>query len=348
MSNLTPKQIAIYSSLIIGLELAVLLLIAFLVPGIPQIVSIVVIPIILFITASITFNFFIGRFIYDRIKIIYKNIHQLMTQKEENPVNLHNNIIDEVENDVIEWADRKQKEIEALRETDNYRKEFMGNVTHELKTPIFNIQGYLHTLIDNGLQDEKVNLEFLHKCANNLDRLNDIVEDLDTIYMLESSNLILEETEFDIVQLAVEVLDSLEIQADANDIQLKMLNPVAKPIIVLADRERISQVLNNLVVNSIKYGSDTEGNTEIAIYDSHTHILVEVTDNGPGIEELHLPRLFERFYRVDKSRSRSKGGTGLGLSIVKHLLEAHGQNVSVRSSPGVGTTFGFTLATTSK
>lgn len=344
MSNLTPRQIAIYSSLTIALELVALLAIVFLVPNIPTIASIIIIPGILFITAGIIFNFFIVRFIYDRIKIIHKNIHPLMTNKEDNIVKYHNNIIEEVENEVMEWADEKQREIEALRETEIYRKEFMGNATHELKTPIFNIQGYLHTLIDSGLQDEKVNIEFLHKCAKNLERLNNIVEDLDTIYLLESNNLVLDQIDFDIVMLALEVIESLEMQADANDITLRLKNTSLKPIQVTADRERIRQVLNNLIINSIKYGSETEGVTEIGFYDTDDQILVEIVDNGPGIEKEHLPRLFERFYRVDKSRSRAKGGTGLGLSIVNHILDAHSQTLNVRSSPGMGSTFGFTLS----
>jgi two-component system phosphate regulon sensor histidine kinase PhoR len=223
-----------------------------------------------------------------------------------------------------------------------YRRDFIGNVSHELKTPIFNIQGYLYTLLDGGLDDEKIRLAYLEKAADNVDRLEQIVEDLTTIAKLEEGALQLKWEKFNVAELAQEVLEDLSMMAAEHGVRLGLKEEQAKTFSVKADRERIRQVLTNLVTNSIKYGQ-SNGRTLIGFYDLETDILVEVSDDGRGIAPEHLPRLFERFYRVDYGRSRDAGGTGLGLSIVKHILEAHHQTIHVRSTVGVGSTFGFTL-----
>lgn len=301
-------------------------------------------PVLNFFIGLVLLNYFIEKFIYRKIKVIYKTIHNLKAPKNSAPINvdLDKEILSRVEDEVLEWSNRKLKEIEDLKTSANYRKEFLGNVSHELKTPIFNIQGYLHTLIDGGLEDEKINKSYLYKASQNLDRLTTIVDDLETISQLETNTMALDITKFDVTKLIKEVFEGLEMQADLRDVALKFKEGSDKPFNVLADRERIRQVLTNLISNSVKYGKK-DGSTVIGIYDMHDNILVEVTDDGIGIDKKHLPRLFERFYRVDKSRSRDQGGTGLGLSIVKHIVEAHHQTINVRSTIGVGSTFGFTL-----
>lgn len=301
-------------------------------------------PVLNFLICLVLLNYFIEKFIYRKIKVIYKTIHNLKAPKNSAPINidLDKDMLNRVEDEVLEWSNRQLKEIEDLKTSANYRKEFLGNVSHELKTPIFNIQGYLHTLIDGGLEDEKINKSYLYKASQNLDRLTTIVDDLETISQLETNTMALEITKFDVTKLIKEVFEGLEMQADLRDVTLKFKEGSDKPFNVLADRERIRQVLTNLISNSIKYGKK-DGNTVIGMYDMHDNILVEVTDDGIGIDKKHLPRLFERFYRVDKSRSRDQGGTGLGLSIVKHIVEAHHQTINVRSTIGVGSTFGFTL-----
>ncbi|MFZ5552288.1 MAG: sensor histidine kinase [Bacteroidota bacterium] len=238
-------------------------------------------------------------------------------------------------------AERK-KEIEHLKKLETYRKEYIGNVSHELKTPVFNIQGYISTLLDGGLEDPNVNRKFLERAEKSVERMITIIEDLQTITQFETGQLVLEIENFDIVALSKDVCDVMEMRANTRNIKLSAREN-EKPIIVSGDRFRIRQVITNLIVNSIKYGKDN-GETRIKIRETDHHVMVEVTDNGIGIDKKHLPRLFERFYRVDKSRSRDAGGSGLGLSIVKHIVEAHGQTISVMSTEGVGSVFSFTLS----
>jgi len=236
----------------------------------------------------------------------------------------------------------RKKEVEHLKKLETYRKEYIGNVSHELKTPIFNIQGYISTLLEGGLEDPSVNRKFLEKAEKSVERMITIIEDLQTITQFETGQLVLDIENFDIVALAKDVCDAMEMRA-----KMKNMNLTAreneKPIIVSGDRFRIRQVLTNLVVNSIKYGNDG-GETRIKVRETDDKVLVEVSDNGIGINKKHLPRLFERFYRVDKSRSRDAGGSGLGLSIVKHIVEAHNQSINVMSTEGVGSVFSFTLS----
>jgi two-component system phosphate regulon sensor histidine kinase PhoR len=250
--------------------------------------------------------------------------------------------INEMEKEVRGWAEDESKEIEQLRTMERYRKEFLGNVSHELKTPIFNIQGYINTLLDGAIDDPEVTIRFLKKAAKSTDRIASLVEDLESISQLESGFLTMELEEFDINELIHDVFESLSMRAAEKNARIDFKEGCDVPFIVEADKDRIRQVITNLLVNSIKYGKEN-GYTLIGLYDMDENVLIEVTDNGIGIEEEHLPRLFERFYRVDKSRSRDAGGTGLGLAIVKHIIEAHNQTINVRSTKGIGTTFGFTL-----
>ena len=235
------------------------------------------------------------------------------------------------------------EEINILKDQENYRREFLGNVSHELKTPLFTIQGYILTLIEGALKDKKVRGKYLRRSAKGVDRLISIVKDLDLITQFESGIKTVDKTDFNIYELIENVYDLMEFESEKNNIKLLVNNENNTPVIVNADKERILQVLTNLVVNSIKYGKEG-GYTKVKVeeYDKD-RIIVRVKDNGEGIEDEHLPRLFERFYRIDKNRSRKKGGSGLGLSIVKHIIEAHQEQIFVESKIGQGTEFSFTL-----
>jgi two-component system phosphate regulon sensor histidine kinase PhoR len=282
-------------------------------------------------------------FIYRKIKLIYKTIHSMKTQKYDAVLgnfDWDKDPISEMNKEVIKWARDNKMEIDQLKKLADFRKEFLGNVSHELKTPIFNIQGYIHTLLDGALNDPEVNHRFLEKAAKSADRLSDLVADLLAISQLESGELTMETERFDITNLVKDVYE----QMGNNKIQLLIKEGCNLPFYVWADKYRIRQVLVNLISNSIKYGKDG-GTTTAAFYDMDENVLIEIADNGSGIDQEHLGRIFERFYRIDKSRSREsqEGGTGLGLAIVKHIIEAHKQSVNVRSSLETGTTFGFTL-----
>ena len=286
-------------------------------------------------------------FIYKKIKLIYKTIHSLKTQKYDAKLSNFDWKTDPIMNmnkEVINWARDQKEQMDELKKLAEFRKEFLGNVSHELKTPIFNIQGYIHTLIDGAIDDPDVNIRFLRKAAKSADRLSDLVADLLAISQLESGELIMEPERFDINALVKDIYEQFEVRAKDRGISLIVKEGCNKPFYVMADRYRIRQVLVNLVLNAIKYGNEN-GITTASYYDMDENILIEIGDNGDGIDQEHLPRIFERFYRVDKSRARESGpgGTGLGLAIVKHIIEAHNQSINVRSQLGQGTTFGFTL-----
>jgi two-component system phosphate regulon sensor histidine kinase PhoR len=251
-------------------------------------------------------------------------------------------VIQEVNSMVINWAKNKTKEIKKLRRLERYRKEFLGNVSHELKTPIFNIQGYVLTLLDGALDDPGINREYLEHAEKSINRMISIIEDLESIARLETGELSLELGDFDIVQLVKDVFELQEMIANRYEVMLTFDRKYEKPVHVHADRDRIMEVLNNLIANSIFYGNQG-GRTIVSFSEMGDTILIDVTDNGIGIYEEEIPRIFERFYRTDKSRSRDRGGTGLGLAIVKHIIEAHNQTITVRSTPGVGSSFSFTL-----
>jgi two-component system phosphate regulon sensor histidine kinase PhoR len=344
MKNATQKSIALLVSAVVAVLLfTIITLIRFsLDESIPLYISIII-PLLTFgITYPLVY-FTVEEFIYRRVKLIYKIINDLKTGKDVLKEKMEKtNILDDVQKQVIEFGMKKSAEIEELKKLEKYRKEFLGNVSHELKTPIFNIQGYLETLLDGGLEDEKISHEYVERAAKNADRLIAIVEDLLLISQYEGGELTIEPERFDIHQLSKEVMDSLKMQASNRDIRFQFKEECDMPFFVEADKSRISQVLYNLFTNAIKYGRD-HGYIFVGFYVMEDRLLTEISDNGAGIEKEHLARLFERFYRVDKARSRDGGGTGLGLSIVKHIIEAHGHTVHVRSTVGIGTTFGFTL-----
>jgi len=291
-------------------------------------------------------SYVINQFIYEKIKLIYKTIHNLKTPKSEIKSMLleDSDALGTVNQDVISWAENKQEEIQLLRDQEEYRRDFLGNVSHELKTPIFNIQGYVHTLLDGGLEDEEINRKFLIRADKSVERMISVVEDLDVISRLESGRLELNLQRINIVDLVKEVMEMEEMKAGKRNITIRFNEKYDKPIYVMADDDQIRQVYINLLDNAIKYGSQ-DGTIKLRFYDMDQNILCEVADDGPGIAPRHLPRLFERFYRVDKARDRHAGGTGLGLSIVKHIMDAHKQTINVRSLVGdnSGTTFSFTL-----
>lgn len=309
--------------------------------------------IIFTLTAGLSFFMFfytIEFFIYRKIKLIYKTIHSLKTQKYDAVLEnfaWDKDPIFEMSKEVINWARDKKIEIDQLKKVADFRKEFLGNVSHELKTPIFSIQGYLHTLLDGAIDDVEVNKKFLKKAAKSTDRLSDLVADLLEISNLESGELQMNIDRFDINALTKDVYEQFEIKAKQKGIDLLFKEGCNKPFYVLADKYRIRTVLVNLIGNSLKYGKE-KGVTSAAYYMMGENILVEIADTGEGIKQEYLPRIFERFYRVDKSRTRNDdtGGTGLGLAIVKHIIEAHHQTINVRSTLNQGTTFSFTLKAT--
>jgi len=287
------------------------------------------------------------RFVYKRIRNVYKLIHRLKLGKDLKAA-LGEHIPDDpiagAEREVRDWAVRNASEIQKLHEQAQFRREFLSNISHEFKTPLFAAQGYIETLRD-GLMDggSPTAKNFLEKASRNLDRLGYLIRDLDEITKLEAGISALHIEKFDIKALIAECVEDLERKAARADIRIRFNRKTAGPSWVRADRERIRQVLANLIENSIKYGRKN-GTTTISTFPLFDQLLVEVTDDGPGIEEKNLNRVFERFYRTDSSRSREIGGSGLGLAIVKHIIEAHGQNVHVRSTERIGTTFGFTLS----
>lgn len=347
LRNPTPQQITVYTAGYTAFAVFVSMLVFALINNAwYSWLMLVLATVVTYITAYYVFGFYLRKYIYRKIKVIYKSIHSLKMPKSQKQqikdFDFDSHIIDEVEKQVIEWAAQKRDEAAFYAPLDDYRRNLLGNISHELKTPIFNIQGYLHTLIDGAINDERVNMKYIERAAKNLERLHHIVEDLDVISQIEGQQMTMDVQTFDIHKLSVEVLVDLELKAKKKNIKLKIKEGCDKPYFVEADRERIRQVLDNLVNNAIKYGNE-KGYVQIGFYDMDTNLLIEVSDNGIGISNEHLPRLFERFYRVDKARSREEGGTGLGLSIVKHIIEAHQQTINVRSSKEVGSTFGFTL-----
>ncbi len=288
---------------------------------------------------------YIERYIYSKIKLIYKFIHDhkvkkpsSKTNKKRFPVSLES-----VHQEVLDWSKDYESEISQLKQLEKYRKEYIGNISHEIKTPLFTILGYVSTLSDGGLKDDSINLKYLDRTEKNINRLIRIVQELETISQLESGELQLNKTVFNIIELTNEVIESLEIKAQEKNISIFYSKSYDQAIYIFADKNHIQRLLSNLIHNAIKYGYENTGKVKISFFDMDKNILIEVTDNGPGIEKNNLPRIFERFYRTDKARSREMGGTGLGLAIVKHIVEAHQQTISARSTLGIGTTFGFTL-----
>jgi len=288
------------------------------------------------------FLYYVRNYITAPIRSLYKAIYNVkLDDGQKVDISLGNEPMQQIQQEVSTWMKNRSTEIEDLKKLEDYRREFLGNVSHELKTPIFNIQGYLSTLLDGGMDDPSINRNYLERAEKSVERMINIVEDLESISRLEVGQLLVEPIPFDIRELVMEVYYAQELNAKSKNIKLGFRDPY-KAVYVNADKDHIRQVITNLVTNSIKYGKPG-GETETRFYDIDENVLVEISDNGIGIAKEHLTRLFERFYRVDKGRSREQGGTGLGLAIVKHILEAHGQTINVRSSEGIGSTFSFTL-----
>jgi two-component system phosphate regulon sensor histidine kinase PhoR len=302
--------------------------------------------VIVFIGSYALVSIVLQRFIYRKLKLIYKYIYQTKASKKEEMYYkyiLPQKSIDEVRQDVEKWADQKKQEIELLKQNESYRKEFLQNLAHEFKTPIFAIQGYVDTLLHGAMNDPEVNKKFLENTSKNVERLVHLINDLDEISALERGEQLLYKQNFVIQDLVKEVFDSLSLKLQRRELKYGIKKGCEQPITVYADKEKIRQVITNLVQNASKYGKSGGSITASMYHTDGKHVLVEISDDGIGIEEEHLVRIFERFYRTDKARSRDKGGTGLGLSICKHIIEAHGKTIHARSTPDVGTTIGFTL-----
>jgi len=299
-----------------------------------------------FIVSFFIIQYRVEKFIYKRVKKIYDDVSLLeSTNFQAQPITTDMRTLTE---EIEKFAANKKLEIETLKIREGYRKEFIGNVSHELKTPLFTVQGYILTLLDGAMDDKVIRKKYLSRASKGVERLIYIVKDLDMITKLEAGDLNLQRENFDIVELTQATFDLMEMKAHKKKITLTFDLDYKEPIMVSADKERIQQVLTNLIVNSIKYGKEG-GTTEISIENLvKNKVIVRVTDNGEGIEKQNIPRLFERFYRVDKSGSRKEGGSGLGLSIVKHIIEAHKEKIYVESVFGVGSEFSFTLEKSKK
>ena len=282
----------------------------------------------------------VRKLFFERIKQIYKDLEfETDSLIKPSPIDSDMNSFSK---DLEEFVKLKRTEIETLKKEGIYRKEFVGNVAHELKTPLFSVQGYISNLLDGAMDDKELLKKYLKRAEKSVDRLTFIIKDVDLITQLESSTLKLKVTSFDILKLTEEIIEDLEISASKRNIKIIFNKNYDKQILVEADKNRIEQVITNLVTNSINYGSE-KGTTEISFESNVEKIIVKVNDNGEGISEENMPRLFQRFFRVDVSRSRSQGGSGLGLAIVKHIIDAHNENIYVQSTVGIGSEFSFSL-----
>lgn len=341
IKNLSPNQLSAFTAFVLSIPVSV---------GYYILRNEWYIPLIAF---SLTFlgcylliRFVLESFIYRKIKLIYKFIYQTKASKKEEMYNkyiLPQKSIDEVREDVEKWAEQRKAEIEVLKSNEAYRKEFLQNLSHEFKTPIFAIQGYVDTLLDGALENPEVNRKFLENASRNVERMVNLINDLDEISKLESNEQLLYKQNFIIQDLIREVYETLSIKTAARNVKCSIKSGCEFPVTVFADKEKIRQVILNLVENATKYGK-LKGNIIASVYKTDDkHVLIEISDDGVGIAEEHLHRVFERFYRTDRGRSRDVGGTGLGLAICKHIIEAHGQSIHIRSKPEVGTSVGFTL-----
>ena len=306
-----------------------------------NILFVIIFAIVCFLGAFFIIQYRVEKFIYKRVKKIYDDL-TLLESSTFRPSQITTDMAT-LTQEIDKYAKDKKLEIEALKIREQYRKEFIGNVSHELKTPLFTVQGYISTLLGGASEDKKLLNKYLERADKGVERLTFIIKDLDMITKLETGDLTLNIEEFDIVALIKNVFELLEMKATKKKITLTFDLPYNKPIMVNGDKERLQQVLSNLIVNSIKYGHKN-GTTEVSIENLiKNKVIVRVTDNGEGIQAEHIPRLFERFYRVDKSGSRKEGGSGLGLAIVKHIIEAHDEKIYIESEYGVGSEFSFTL-----
>jgi len=305
---------------------------------------------VVFIFCFILFYYLVEKIIYKKIKLIYKLIYNLKMDKDLKSAigeYVSDDPLNDVEQQVKDWARDKKTEIENLQKVAKYRKEFLANISHEFKTPLFTIQGYIQSLLDDDLDDKELIRKFLEKADKNIERLSVLVSDLDEISKLESGQIKINESSFLVSSLVNEIIDSFSDRLKKSNIKIVFKKEGLFKTTVFADVNKVRQVFNNLIDNAIKYAK-VDGTIKITCFEMDDRILVEVTDNGIGIGEQHLSRVFERFYRTDASRSRQIGGSGLGLAIVKHIIEAHKQTINVRSTEGIGTTFAFTLPVAKK
>jgi two-component system phosphate regulon sensor histidine kinase PhoR len=344
--NFSPRQLSVFTALALAVPISIGVLIlqqewevalaAFL---------------IIFLGGYLLILYIFQQFIYRNIKLIYKFIYRTKASKKQEMYYkyiLPQKSITEVQEDVEAWADQRSKEIEVLKKNESFRKEFLQNLSHEFKTPVFAIQGYIDTLLSGALENGEVNRRFLEKASKNVERLVHLIQDLDEISRLERGELKLVKQNFILQDTVREVFESLSLKAEQQHISLSIKKGCEQPQAVYADKEKIRQVLINLVDNSIKYGKQN-GIITASIYNTDgKNILVEISDDGMGIPEEHLLRIFERFYRTETGRSRDVTGSGLGLAICKHIIEAHGHSIHVRSKENIGTTIGFTLSTQKK
>ena len=339
--NFTPRQLSAFTALILSIPISLGIYIL----NHNWIEGAVAFVIIFLGSFALILSIF-QNFIYRKIKLIYKFIHQTKASKKEEMYYkyiLPQKSIDEVREDVEAWGEQRRKEIELLKKNETFRKEFLQNLSHEFKTPVFAIQGYVDTLLEGAIENPEVNRRFLEKAAKNVERLVNLIKDLDEISKLERGELKLKKTNFVVQDLIKDVFETLSWKAEQRQITFSIKKGCEQPISVYADKEKIRQVLINLVDNSIKYGKFS-GSTVASVYNmDDSNILIEISDDGMGISEANLDRIFERFFRTTEGRGREVTGSGLGLAICKHIIEAHGHNIHVRSKENVGTTIGFTL-----
>jgi two-component system, OmpR family, phosphate regulon sensor histidine kinase PhoR len=340
-NNISPRQLSAITALSLALPISLGIVILH-----PGLLVFLISFVLIFFGSYALIVYTLQRFIYRKIKLIYKFIYQTKASKKEEiyyQYILPKKSIDEVREDVEQWAEKQVQEIELLKKNEQFRKEFLQNLSHEFKTPVFAIQGYVDLLLEGALENPDVNRRFLEKSAKNVTRLVNLLNDLDEISRLERGEQVVYKQNFVVQEIIRDVFESLSLKAEQKNIRYSIKKGCESPISVFADKEKLRQVLLNLVENSIKYGR-LNGNITASVYvTDEKHVLVEISDDGIGITEKHLPRIFERFYRTDEGRSLDTSGSGLGLAISKHIIEAHGQSIHVRSKENIGTTVGFTL-----
>ncbi|MGN6214766.1 sensor histidine kinase [Parafilimonas sp.] len=339
--NISPDNLSFFTAVCLSVPVGV----AFYIISLKWIDALIAL-VIIFILSFFLIRFVLNKFIYRKIKVIYKYIYQTKANKREEIYQkyiLPKKSIEEVNSDVEKWAEQQAAVIDDLKNNERYRREFLQNLAHEIKTPIFAIQGYVDTLLNGALENPSVTKRFLENTSRNVSRMVDLMHDLDEITKLESGEQLLHKKKFIIQEIIREAFETLSRKAGEKNIHCSIKKGCEQPVEVFADKEKIVRVLINLIDNAIKYGK-TDGHVTAGIYNTdEQHVLIEISDDGIGIAEQHLSRIFERFYRTDTGRSRNAGGTGLGLAICKHIIEAHGQSIHVRSKEDVGTTIGFTL-----
>ena len=346
MQTNSPRSLSIYISLFVSLFALGLIIITLWYKDTS--INLWLLVIIFALIFSVTFTlvyFTLERFIYHKIKLLYRatNMYRINKDFSSLELDMKTDIIGKVSKDVARWMVDQHNAIGQLEERESFRREFIGNLAHELKTPVFSIQGYILTLLEGGLEDKDINRLFLERAANGVERITSLIKDLDAISKLESGQVNMEKQRFNFTKLAHEVVDEIEMKAKKKKIKINVQNSFDREIWVNADRVKIAQVLTNLLNNAISYSKEG-GNISIKNNQFDKKILVDVEDDGVGINTQDLDRIFERFYRVEKSRARHKGGTGLGLAIVKHIIEAHDETITAQSNPGKGTTFTFSLS----